>query len=398
MSERCAKQIMLVGALTSLTLLYGQETRPVGKTELDQGRNAELLSSYDHQKYPSGITGYTGMDRQRIAVLNWKPAIRSRIGPRGNYKAGLARLPNGKLLAAVCRRTELDPKRFEIHIYESDDEGISWSELATQPLPGKEPSLTALPDGSILLTAQNGYFGPEDKKDKVFVSRSQDGGRSWEMQAFPWDDYPRNLILEPNGAVLMIRALNPDWRKQGNGSPHLELARSRDGGKNWHFSEGIVDWNYTAFGEVSTIRLRDGRLLATLRRQIPGTGFMEGFQETVLTESRDGGKHWSTPRTISAAAEVHFYLTELMDGRILATYSHYHLPYGVFAILSRDGGKTWEHENPIQLALSADLFVGWPVTIEIEDREMVTAYAVTAYLKQPPNTTVCEVVKWALPD
>ena len=39
---------------------------------------------------------------------------------------------------------------------------------------------------------------------------------------------------------------------------------------------------------------------------------------------------------------MHAYLTELKDGRILATYSNYHLPFGVYAIVSRDGGRTWD--------------------------------------------------------
>ena len=121
------------------------------------------------------------------------------------------------------------------------------------------------------------------------------------------------------------------------------------------------------------------------------------FGITLLTESRDDGKTWSDPRAISRTAEVHAYLTELKDGRILATYSNYHLPFGVYAIVSNDGGRTWDRDHPIQLALSALNQVGWPVTVELADSSLVTGYALTAYLKQPPDMFVTETVRWRLP-
>ena len=96
-------------------------------------------------------------------------------------------------------------------------------------------------------------------------------------------------------------------------------------------------------------------------------------------------------------AEVHVYLTELRDGSVLATYSNYHLPWGVYAVLSKDEGKSWDLDQPIQLALSADLYVGWPVTLQLADASLITTYAITAYLKQPPQKTVTEVVRWKMP-
>ena len=117
----------------------------------------------------------------------------------------------------------------------------------------------------------------------------------------------------------------------------------------------------------------------------------------MITESNDAGAHWSKPRQLLPNAEVHAYLTQLDDGRILATYSNYHLPWGVYTVVSNDQGKTWDLENPIQLALSADYYVGWPVTKQLKDGSLVTAYAITAYMKQKPNTTVCEVVRWQMP-
>jgi hypothetical protein len=376
-----------------------QETLPVGKTEADQHRNAALLEGYDYSKYPALITGYTGQDRQQIVFERRAPAIRTRVGSRGNYKAGVAQLPDGKLILATCRNNnDPDPakKRFLIHVFESVDLGLSWQEINETPLFGKEPSLTALPDGTLVMSAQKGYFGPGSKTtEAINLARSTDGGQTWERYDLPGADYPRNMIVEPDDTLLFVRAVNSDWFGKGDGSPNLQLCRSADG-KTWEFAEGIIDWDGRAFGEVSAIRLRDGRLLAALRRQIPET-VGEGFEDTVITESSDDGKHWSTPSVMVNTAEVHVYLTELDDGRILATYSNYHLPYGAYAIISTDGGKTWDREHPIRLAVSADLYVGWPVTLQLKDQSLLTAYALTPYLKQPPETTATEVVRWRLP-
>ena len=114
------------------------------------------------------------------------------------------------------------------------------------------------------------------------------------------------------------------------------------------------------------------------------------------TNSSDEGRHWTKPRAVGNMAEVYAYLTELDDGRIVLSYSNYHLPYGVYATVSYDGGNTWDNKNQIQLALSADFYLGWPVTCQLSDGSLITSYASTTYCKQTPEVTTCEVVKWRL--
>lgn len=379
---------------------FDRETVPVGKTAADQQRNAELLSGYDYTKYPAGITGYTGQDLQRIGVLRWEHAVRVRVGPRGNYKAGLTRLPGGRLVLATAHMND-DPDPEErkkracfIWVYESADEGLTWQRIDQTPLFGKEPSLTTLPDGAMVLTAEGPSGGTA--LDEMLVSHSEDGGRAWETRVLQGYDCPRNLIVEPDGSLLMIRVLRSGWIHRGSGSANVQLCRSRDRGVTWQFSEGLMDWDCAEFGEISAIRLQDGRLLAALRRQVPGT-VGEGFEDNLLTESVDGGRHWSRPVQLTNNAEVHAYLTALQDGRLLATYANYHLPYGVSAIVSEDQGRTWDREHPIQLALSADVYTGWPVTLQLSDGSLITSYASTTYYREVPDHFTCEVVRWSLP-
>jgi hypothetical protein len=251
------------------------------------------------------------------------------------------------------------------------------------------------------MTAQRGdwqgYFGPGPSPEEIPISRSEDGGRTWETQTIPGADIPRNLIVEPDGSLLMVRALKPDWRNRGDGSSNLQLARSKDGAKTWEVSEGLVDWDFTQFGELSTIRLEDGRLLSAIRRQIPGTKG-EGFEDTVITESSDDGGHWAKPRQMTNTAEVQVHLAKLDDGRLLATYSNYHLPWGTYAIVSADDGESWDLEHRIQLSLSASYWVGWPVTLQLPDGSLITSYTATTHWKQPKDgRNTCEVVRWRLP-
>ena len=394
--------------------MKNEEPMPVGRSKEAQERNEKLLSDYDYGKYVSALTGFSGQDRQCIRVSRRLDAVRTRVGPRGHFKASMARLTDGKLVIAVARKKRLD---VPLVIYESSDVGLTWQEIA-QIIPGdddaREMSVTALPDDSLLLTACN--TAGVDRKHRIAICRSTDGGHTWEADSIEGDDYPRNVIVEADGSLLMVRALERMQEDISDetvaiaipvkGGPNLRLDRSRDGGKTWEFSEGIVDWDYCTWGEMSCIRLKDGRLLATMRNQVPGTEG-EGFEDTYVTESSDDGKHWSKPWRMGNTAEVHAYLTELDDGRILATYANYHLPWGIYAVISEDGGRTWDIDNPIELALSADLDSGWPVTLQLPDSSLITCYASTTYLqvdcynphymKWPSEKQTCEVVRWHLP-
>jgi len=345
-------------------------------------------------EYPAGITGYNGQDLQQIRTVGFRPAVRRRVGPRGNYKPGLARLADGRLLLVTCRHLGSAPPapNFEVYAYRSADNAESWTELGAIGIPGKEPTLAVTPDGTAVLIAQNADFRGSTYR-RPFVARSTDAGETWEVgQLASGSHYPRSLIVARDGALLFAR-------------PHsvgeLQLNRSTDAGRTWSQIVGRIDWAHDQpqhYDETTLLQLPDGTLLAALRHQIPGTRG-EGFEDTLLTRSTDNGASWSEPARISGFAEVHFYLTRLRDGRLLACYSNYHLPFGVCAMLSRDGGRTWDRDRILQLSLSADLWVGWPSTIQLPDGQLVTAYANTTYVHEPAHTrTTCETVRWTVPE
>ena len=67
-------------------------------SEVEERRNAPLLSGYDYSRYPEQITGYNGQNLQTVVQSHIHPAIRVRVGPRGNYKGAVCRLNDLSLI------------------------------------------------------------------------------------------------------------------------------------------------------------------------------------------------------------------------------------------------------------------------------------------------------------
>ncbi|MAE59728.1 MAG: hypothetical protein CMJ49_00055 [Planctomycetaceae bacterium] len=373
---------------------------PGGPTDLDRQRNADLLTGYDYNKTPGGITGYAGQDLQRIARLDLTHhAVRTRVGPPGNYKAAMTCLDDDTLVLAVCRQ-DPDDDLFKLFIYESNDRGLIWQQIAATNLAAKEPSLTRTADGAILLTAQHADFRPDSQNVGVIIARSTDAGRTWTRADIPPSQYPKNVCLDHDSSLLFLTV--------GPSPDQIILHRSTDHGQTWTQSTGHLDWDRdrrAKFAEIAILRLADRRLLAALRHYLPAhlnedlnpTVRGHAFADTVLTESADNGATWSRPRPLTGIGEVHTDLLQLTDGRLLATYVNYHLPFGACAVVSNDNGDTWDTDHPYQLSCSSfwPANNGWPVTLQLEDQSLLTCYAANAYPNDPP-AAVCEVVRWNL--
>ena len=148
------------------------------------------------------------------------------------------------------------------------------------------------------------------------------------------------------------------------------LVRSTDAGRSWGDATSIA-----VAREVNIAILPDGTLFgcATLAE-----GKSSGGPGVVgVIESTDGGRTWTAPRRIDGlgSAQIPGYPLVMPDGRLLIIYGNRQFPFGVQAIASRDGGRTWDTDHPIILTwFSWDHHCGYPRSVLLPDGNIVTAY------------------------
>ena len=385
--------------------------------------------AYNYNYENCGLTGYTGLDYQTVAQLSVMRAARSQIGTRGFYKAGLAQLPNGDLIVSPVNMLEPREKMTgpmaapwwsesnRVRLHKSKDLGRTWQPVEDHtPLYGKEGAIVCTKEGNLLLMTES----------MSGIAWSGDEGQTWEVTHFDMEkdaDYQvvgasRNVIEHADGTLSFMRCLGT-WEGQGPGDGSAPRSRawlyhSTDGGRSWPERTEIETWDdsFPLFVEADFCRMPDGRILASSRfewlhplegKPLPyAPGKMPNDHAAghmVLTESSDEGRTWTAPREFLQYSEVQGQLTLLSDGRLLCTYTNYHLPFGVAAVVSNDLGKTWDFDHPFQLALSNASSTGWATTRELADGTLGTIYALEPYHIESTESgqMVCHFVRWEMP-
>jgi hypothetical protein len=88
----------------------------------------------------------------------------------------------------------------------------------------------------------------------------------------------------------------------------------------------------------------------------------------------------------------------LRNGDVLLTFGERNVPYGAGAILSHDGGKTWDPKTRMVLADDARTRdCGYPSSVELPDGRIVTVYYEVQDLATAPESTSLQAVIWKLP-
>jgi hypothetical protein len=175
------------------------------------------------------------------------------------------------------------------------------------------------------------------------------------------------LVNGPRDCLLFLTASKSNRRE---GRPIC--VRTTDGGKSWRLV-GLIGPEPKGYAIMpSTVRLAPRGLLTAVRCSEPGARPSNWIE---VWKSGDDGATWSllgvpVPDTGEGNPP---HLLKLADGRLCLTYGHRAKPFGVFARLSGDQGRTW---GP-PLTLRADgggQDLGYPRSVQRPDGKVVTVY------------------------
>jgi len=314
---------------------------------------ADPLAKEDH------VPHFTGVERH-VAVRG------------GGYFPVLALLPDGSLGAVVRGGAGHVGRAGRLDWIRSTDGGKTWSApsvIVNSEWDDRNPALGVLPDGTVAVAyAEASTYnerGEFDRNAGTYTAKivfSPDQGTTWskpvalDPQPIPNASPFGRIIVRRDGTALMSLYQYPSERAC--------VAHSQDGGRTWKYLSELPGHDETDLLETSA-----GRVLAFIRAERSKTHGLE------LAESHDGGYTWSQPVRLLKPQQWPFAACQLRSGRLLLTYGNRTGPFGVGAVVSDDGGKTWDYDHRVLLAWDAEnTDCGYPSTVQLADGTIVTMY------------------------
>ena len=303
----------------------------------------------------------------------------------------LTRRSNGQLLVVCSGGREQHVCPFgRVEMQRSDDDGKTWTfprTLLDGPIDDRDAGVMETAKGTLLVTTftslayashlpNDGRRArwlaahqriPEKERNKElgeWMIRSTDGGITWSERYSTIVNSPHGPTQLSDGRLLYA------GKKLWHEGEEIGVCESRDDGKSWQWLAGILTRpgdNHKDYHELHAIEGAEGRLIVHIRNHNKAD-----HRETLQSESKDGGKTWSMPRSIGVWGLPSF-LTRLRDGRLLMSYGHRRKPFGNQARVSDDHGKSWS--EPVIISgdgASGDL--GYPSTVELADGTLLTVW------------------------
>lgn len=294
--------------------------------------------------------GKTVMYISRNQGKTWTPPIVINDSYIDDRDAGILYLGEGKLLVSWFTRSP--------EVYNKP----KYHEMIAIAPPAGQKIIYAMAEAATMLPEENRQIGS-------YVMLSRDHGVTWEEPVRLPVTAPHGPTLCKDGSLIYLGTehLRPEER---TGPTQNKLFRSRDEGKTWQEVSTVKNPHWLQPGEVfcepHVIELSDGRLLGAVR--------VEGRKPfTIATAfSEDKGETWSEfVCTDVSGAPPHF--LQHSSGAVICTFGRREPPYGEYAMISHDLGKTWTEEYVIDDNTdSRDL--GYGSTVELPDGSLLTVY------------------------
>ncbi|MBS1854664.1 MAG: exo-alpha-sialidase [Acidobacteria bacterium] len=207
---------------------------------------------------------------------------------------------------------------------------------------------------------------PQQRRELLgtWMLRSTDGGLTWGGPMRVPLNSPHGPVAVSGGRLLYA------GKQLWDPGTKVGMAESTDDGRTWRWLSDIPARpgdRVAEYHELHAVEAADGRVIVHIRNHNRANA-----GETLQTESRDGGRTWSTPHAIGVWG-LPSHLLRLGDGRLLMTYGYRRAPFGNQARVSADHGATWSEPVTISAdGASGDL--GYPSTVELPGGGLLTAW------------------------
>lgn len=272
----------------------------------------------------------------------------------------LARSGNGGKHWAIELHDDLVPPPWPGHM-----SGVPTEPGGRMPVALTEPLDFTAPGFALSLRMADNHTGPS----WFYATTSR--GRAWSgpftLPAFGTpgvtarSDY---FVLDAKHLVAVVTAAKPNGRE---GRPMA--IETRDGGLTWQqlgwIGPETEGWRIMP----TTVRLADGRFYSVVRTRAGDRHSLEAFV------SADAGRTWSaagTPVADTGRGNPGALLA-LADGRLALMYGDRKKPFGMYAVLSEDQGRTWAPRITLRDD-AVDWDLGYARAVQRPDGIVVTAY------------------------
>jgi len=246
------------------------------------------------------------------------------------------------------------------------------------------PGLVCTKQGSLIAVYDIRYnhAGDLPANIDVGVSRSTDGGQSWEPMrvAIDMGSDPAHghdgvgdpaILVDPRTGRIFIMALwshgNRAWNGSGPGlnpaeTGQLVIAHSNDDGKSWskpvNLTAQVKDpaWRLLLDGPGAGIALKDGTLVFAAQYRAADGRPHQGKPYSTIVFSKDGGETWQIGSGVKIDT-TESQVAELADGSIMINCRDNRGSARTVAV-TRDLGKTWQLHASDRKALRDPVCMG----------------------------------------